>query len=134
MFFNPRYLADYLSLRRWEDETIHRGKFRESRATVAVKKVPWSSVGLVIFCFLLFGIDLMGGIRHTAAQLKQGKLDSESKLMIKNHEQRKWSIEEGRRFRDGEMTTKFAEEQDKVKKAFEMLDKSDYPGPGGSRV
>jgi hypothetical protein len=128
----PRYLMDYALLRRWEEKTAFKGVYRPSRAAQWTKKIPWTGVCFFFFCAIFFGIDFAAGMKTTVEQLRQGKLDKESKLVLKHHEQRKWSMEEGRKFRDGEMATKIEEEKKKVQDALTRLNSASsggYEGP-----
>jgi hypothetical protein len=97
-----RYLVDYYNLRKWEEKTSFKGVHRPSRIFTMSRRIPWSSVAFLIFCTIFFGIDFYAGVRNTIDNLKEGKLDQESRLVLKSHEQRRWSMEEGRKFRDGE--------------------------------
>lgn len=99
-------LATYYRLVSWEHEVLNRGVKKEALSAKIFARIPWSGVAMFGFVMVFFGVDLAAGVKHTAKQLQENKEAAENSPIIKNYQQKQWSVEQAKQFREGEFRAK----------------------------
>jgi hypothetical protein len=99
-------LASFYRLTSWEHEVLNRGVKQESISRKVVDRIPWSGVAMFAFMMIFFGVDLAAGIKHTAKQMREKKSEAENSPLVKSYQQKQWSVEQAKQFRDGEFRAK----------------------------
>ncbi|CUG88246.1 membrane-associated protein, putative [Bodo saltans] len=101
-----RHVVTFRRLVVWEHEVLNRGVKKEALSAKIFARIPWSGVAMFAFVMVFFGVDLAAGIKHTAKQLQESKTAAENSPIIKSYQQKQWSVEQAKQFREGEFRAK----------------------------
>jgi hypothetical protein len=101
-----RNLSTFRRLVLWEHEVLNRGVKKEALSAKIFDRIPWSGVAMFAFVMVFFGVDLAAGIKHTAKQLQENKAAAENSPIVKSYQQKQWSVEQAKQFREGEFRAK----------------------------
>lgn len=98
-----RRFGEYIRLTTWERDVLGRGIRKESRLNKLSQQIPWGGMAMFAFMFIFFGVDLTAGVKYTATQLQDKKFDAKNSVELKQFEAKRWSVEQVKNYRDGEM-------------------------------